>query len=246
MNQSTTLAAPAGLQRAESEQAGWKRFIPVVVIVAVLALAGWGASQWLGKGGSKTAGRQTVKIAVLPDAPPPPPPPVKEEKKPEPPKEEPKQAMQEDQPKPVPAPPAPQQLNMEGPAGNGPSAFGGGSVTNDYQGGQIGGGGGASAPAPAFDRAKYGLYAKSAVQMLRSELDRSLPREVIKLGARLRVWVDSTGHITRYEVGGLNDQEAEDRVRAALDQAGKVFKLVPPSGMPQPIKLQLSVDALNG
>ncbi len=246
MDSSLKLATPAGPSQVEPDSPAWKRMLPVVIIVALLALAGWGIANWMGQGSGKAAGRQTVKIAVLPDAPPPPPPPPKEEKKPEPPKEEPKQTMQAEQPKVAPAPPAPAQLNMAGPAGDGPSAFGAGSVNNDYNGGPVGSGTAASAPASANDRAKFNFYAKSITQMLRSELDRSLPRDVIRLGARLQIWVDANGQISRYEVRGLSDKEAEDRVRTALDSASKVVRLAPPAGLPQPVNVRLSVDPLNG
>ena len=115
--------------------------------------------------------RQTVKIAVLPDTPPPPPPP-KPEKPPEP-KPQDNTPQPQDQPKLAEAPPEPQQLKMEGAAGDGPSAFSAGSVSSDYKGGAIGAGNGASAPS-AGDRAKFNFYAKSAQQVLRAELDRTV------------------------------------------------------------------------
>lgn len=187
--------------------------------------------------------RQTVKIAVLPDTPPPPPPP-KPEKPPEP-KPQDNTPQPQDQPKVTEAPPEPQQLKMEGAAGDGPSAFSAGSVSSDYKGGAIGAGNGASAPS-AGDRAKFNFYAKSAQQVLRAELDRTLARDVIRLGARLQIWIDASGRIDRYEVKGLSDAAAQNQVRAAMQDISKGFRLVPPAGLPQPLEMRLSVNPLNG
>lgn len=186
--------------------------------------------------------RQTVKIAVLPDTPPPPPP--KQEKPPEP-KPQDNTPQPQDQPKVAEAPPEAQQLKMEGAAGDGPSAFSAGSVSSDYKGGAIGAGNGASAPS-AGDRAKYSFYAKSAQQQLRAELDRTLARDVVRLGARLQIWVDASGRIDRYEVKGLSDPVAQEQVRAALQDISKGFRLVPPAGLPLPLEMRLSVNPLNG
>lgn len=186
--------------------------------------------------------RQTVKIAVLPDTPPPPPP--KQEKPPEP-KPQDNTPQPQDQPKVAEAPPEAQQLKMEGAAGDGPSAFSAGSVSSDYKGGAIGSGNGASAPS-AGDRAKYSFYAKSAQQQLRAELDRTLARDVVRLGARLQIWVDASGRIDRYEVKGLSDPVAQEQVRAALQDISKGFRLVPPAGLPLPLEMRLSVNPLNG
>ncbi len=185
--------------------------------------------------------RQTVKIAVLPDTPPPPP---KPEKPPEP-KPQDNTPQPQDQPKLAEAPPEPQQLKMEGAAGDGPSAFSAGSVSSDYKGGAIGAGNGASAPS-AGDRAKFNFYAKSAQQVLRAELDRTLARDVIRLGARLQIWIDASGRIDRYEIGGLSDAAAQNQVRAAMQDISKGFRLVPPAGLPQPLEMRLSVNPLNG
>lgn len=220
------------------------RWVPIVAGAVFLGLAIWGASSLMGKSDKKAAGRQTVKIAVLPDTPPPPPPPPKEDK-PEPPKDEPKQAVQTEQPKRVETPPqAAEALKMDGPAGDGPSAFQAGSITNEYRGGPVGGG---SAAAPsASDRAKFNFYARSAQQLLKSELDRTLPKDIVRLGARLQIWVGAQGRIERFEVLGLSDRQAEERVRSALNDVSRGFRLVPPPGLPQPMELRLSVDPISG
>src|SRR5262245_7843517 len=98
--------------------------------VGLVAWAGLNMSH-----GPSAPQRQVARIALLPDTPPPPPPPP-----PERPKVEPKEVMKQiDQPKPQ-LVPQPEQLKMEGQAGEGPSPFAAGEVQNDYIGGDIGNG----------------------------------------------------------------------------------------------------------
>ncbi|MBI5335813.1 MAG: TonB-dependent receptor [Burkholderiales bacterium] len=211
-------------------------------VLAALALLAWLIS---GVGTSSPSGpkRQVAKIAILPDTPPPPPPPPKEDTPP-PPKEAPKQALQTEAPK-AEAPPEPtESLKMEGPAGDGPSAFSAGAVTQDYQGGAVISGGNANAS--GADRSRFMFYANSARQMLRGELDKQLDREVLRLGARLRIWVAPGGGIERYEIAQIGNPAFEDELRAALDRAARGYRLPPPPGLPQPLELQLSVRPAGG
>ena len=109
------------------------RIVIGVVVIALIA----GLTLMLKKmlSSPTAAKRQVAKISILPDTPPPPPPPPKEEKKLEPVKEQVKQEVREqpvkqDVPKPADAP-----IKMDGPAGDGPSAFAAGNVTSEYKGG---------------------------------------------------------------------------------------------------------------
>src|SRR6186713_2980261 len=110
----------------------------VSITVAVLGFIG--LAFWMGWRlvHSKSDGpkRQVAKIALLPDTPPPPPPPPPDKPKIEP-KTETKQQLKEQKADP---PPEPQQLKMEGAAGEGPSPFTAGEVKNDYIGGDVGNG----------------------------------------------------------------------------------------------------------
>lgn len=226
----------------EPERPAWVTWLALAGVAVVIG----GLVYWLvsSMGKPQSPKRQTVNIAVLPDTPPPPPPP-QEEKKPEPPKEEPREAMRMEQPKVVEAAPQPaESLKMDGPAGDGPSAFQSGSITQDYKGGAVISGGNAT-PTNAGDRARFMFYANSARQMLRSELDKHLAGDVLDMGARLRIWVDADGAIARYQIVGLGRREAEGQLRAAMDQAGRSYRLVAPAGMPQPLELQLSVNPLG-
>lgn len=193
-----------------------------------------------GLSGRKETGpkRQTVKIAVLPDAPPPPPPP-REEKKPEPKPEENKPQPQE-QPKPVEAPPEPQQLKMDGPAGDGPSAFSAGSVNNEYRGGDIGTGVGGGSPAIA-DRMAAFTYGNAA----KRELNEFLNREAALRRAKdyrlpVNLWVRADGTIEKFELSGTSgDADIDELLRATLRRfAG--FKLPPPQALALPMRLQVT------
>ena len=208
-----------------------------MAVLAAVALLAWLVSG-LGQGGPSAPKRQVAKIAVLPDTPPPPPPPPPKDEPP-PPKEAPKQAAPTEAPK-VQAPPQPtESLKMEGPAGDGPSAFAAGAVTQDYKGGAVISGGHANAS--GADRSRFMFYANSARQMLRGELDKQLDRDVLRLGARLRIWVNAAGAIERVEIAQIGDPAREGELRAALDRASRAYRLPPPPGLPQPLELQLSV-----
>jgi protein TonB len=238
-----TTRAPVPRSDDDNATPLWRKALPLVIILLVMALAGYGLSTMMKEGGSGPK-KQMVKIAVLPDTPPPPPPPPKEEKKPEL-EEAPKQVMPTEQQKADTPPPPGEPLKMEGAAGDGPSAFGQGSVGKEYNGQQISTGGGAPQP-KAADRAKFKYYANSARQVLRTELDKTLPPELLSLGARLLIWVDDAGAISRFELNGVSDKAAEDKLRQAMDAASRGYRLTPPAGMPQPLELRLSVNPVNG
>ncbi len=214
-----------------SEGGGMRRFIFPAVMVLVLVAVVWLVYSNL-SGSSKKPARQTVKIAVLPDTPPPPPPPPKEEKKPEP--EQKQDKPQQEQPKQVEAPPEPQQLKMEGPAGDGPSAFSSGSITSDYKGGEVGTGTGGTA-----NRMQFAFFSGQLQKHIQSALAR---HQGIKLGdyrVPVQVWLSPSGEFQRVE---LLSSSGDPKTDEALVQA---FKQLPPvrdvpADLPQPIKLRIT------
>jgi len=210
------------------------------VVLALVAIAAVVALVVLVKGmlGAPTAAkRQTARIAILPDTPPPPPPP-REEKKPEPPKDEPKQAMRQetvkqDVPKTAEAP-----IKMEGPAGDGPSAFQSGSIRNDYSGGApVVGGPGGGTP----DRAQERLYATSVRQLLHDEIEKHLPSDNGEVVATFSVWIDPDGTIRRFELVPTGDAAHDAALCAAFEQTTRVLRLPGHGGLPQPMRFRLSV-----
>jgi len=121
-------------ERAASSTGGRGRakMILIGLVVALLCAAlGW--SVYSAFAGKSSAARKPPKISLIPTAPPPPPPPPpKEEKRPEPPKQQEVKTSAPPEQKPV-APTPTQDLKMEGAAGDGPSAFSAGRVTNENQ-----------------------------------------------------------------------------------------------------------------
>lgn len=192
--------------------------------------------------------RQVARIAILPDTPPPPPPPPKERKE-EPPKpDKPSQALPD---QPVKAPPAPanEPLKMEGAAGNGPSAFAAGSVSQDYKGGapQIGGAAASGVGGRAVDRAQERLYASSVRQALRDELERQLQPEAGELTAAFALWIAGDGRISKWELDGSAaaplDAPRETALKLALDRSAERLQLPAPAGLAQPLRFRLTVRA---
>ncbi len=215
----------------------WRRVLPAVAVLALLGLAVWAVRQI----GHDSPGpkRQVARIAVLPDTPPPPPPPPPKERKEEPPKPE---ARPQPTPDPSPKPPAPADapLKMEGAAGNGPSAFAAGSVSQDYKGGAVGSGGAASAATSAADRAAERLYAGSLRQQLRDAIEQHLPAEAGELQAGISVWLQPDGRIQRWE---LDAPQRPQDLQLAMDRSAAQLRLPPPPGLTQPLRFRLTVRA---
>jgi periplasmic protein TonB len=218
----------------------------VVLGLGAVGALGYGLKNLIGSGPPE-AKRQVARISILPDKPPPPPPP-KEEKRPEPPKPQDRPVPQDPTPKPQDAPkPANEPLKMEGEAGSGPSAFTAGPVTQDYTSGAPSTGpAAASAPlapvAPSVsDRAAERLYAGSARNLLRDELERHFKSDIDQATATFSVWVESDGAIRRFELQRSGDPRLDSELDAALGDTTRSLKLPPPPAVPQPMKFRLTL-----
>ena len=226
----------------ESASRLWFRraLVALVLVLIVGGLAVMARALTASPAGAK---RQIAKISILPDTPPPPPPPLEDPKK-EQPKEEPKQQVQQEQPKPqrAPPPPANEPIKMEGAAGDGPSAFAAGPVTQDYKSGAPNTGApAASAPATAADRANERFYINPARQLLRDEIERQLRPEAGELTATFAVWIEPDGRIRRYEVQPSGDATRDTDANSALEGVSRSLKLPPPPVLPQPMRFKLTV-----
>ena len=208
-----------------------------LVLAAIALVAGLVVGIKSLLGAPTAAKRQMARIAILPDTPPPPPP--KEEKKPEPPKDEPKQAMREETVKQEAPRPADAPIKMDGPAGDGPSAFAAGNVKNEYNGGApvIGGSGGGGTP----DRAQERLYATSVRQLLHDEIEKHLPPDSGEVVATFSVWIDPDGTIRRFELVPTGDAARDAALRNAFEQTTHQLHLPGHAGLPQPMRFRLSV-----
>ncbi|WP_374593324.1 TonB C-terminal domain-containing protein [Aquabacterium sp.] len=235
----------SGLAEQEINQSPARVWAGRVALVGGIAAA-LGLGAWLLSGMSAKVSspkKQTVAIKVLPDTPPPPPPP-KPEDKPPPPKEEPKQVMQMEAPKvQAPVDNQPQQLKMEGPAGDGPSAFAGGSITKDYVGGPVGDGTGGTGTQSS--RAQYKFFINTARQQLKDQLERNLSSAERQITAEFSIWLSPAGEIQRYEVAPTGKSDVDSQVKSALSQTARDLKLPPPPGLPQPLKFRLTLQPLG-
>ena len=218
------------------------RRVALVSAAAVLiGLLGWALKKWA-SGSSHEPRQQVARIAILPDTPPPPPPP--------PPKERPPESKSEPKPQPTPdntpKPPAPanEALKMEGAAGNGPSAFQAGSVSQEYKGGAVNTGAAASAVSVA-DRAAERLYASSLRQALREELEKQLPAELGELNAQFALWISPEGRLQRWELepGAPAAPAERSELNAALGRSAQQFQQTPPPGLTQPLRFRLTLRA---
>lgn len=215
----------------------------IKVAVAILGLALIGAGIWfvthMEKG--KADKPKAPKIALIAPPPPPPPPPPKEEKKPEPPREAKEMKMEQPTPKADPAPPS-QDLKMEGPAGNGSSAFSAGRVTNEDLSkvgkGDGGGGDGVGKPGGGmFD--PFNNYAN----LIKGEMQRMLRKNSSLKSQRytveVKVWVSASGSLEKIEIASSTGNEELDEVIRKGISAMPSFTQAPPAGMGQPIRLRI-------
>lgn len=211
------------------------RVVALLVGIALLVVAGMWLKDLFSKPSAPT--RQVTKISIIPDTPPPPPPPPKEEKRPEPPKD--MKEVKVEQPKPVEAPPQQaEQLKMEGAAGDGPSPFAAGSVTNEYKGGDVGTaiGGGPAKP----NRMQYAFFTNALQRHIQEELARNREVKLLDYRVTVAIWLGRDGSVRRAElVDSTGDNKADAALSAALAQM-RAFRDAPPSDMPQPIRLRIT------
>jgi periplasmic protein TonB len=219
------------MEKENNDKKGWlRRGLFLLGIVAFLFLLGLGLKDLL-KGHSQPK-RQITTIKLVPDIPPPPPPPPPKEQ----PKEQPKEAPKAPEPKPVETPP-PETLKMEGAAGDEPSNFQAGNVTNDYKGGdiKIGSDGGL----------KFSWYAG----LIKSEIEKALQRnQLLKEGQYkmvVSVWLKPNGDIEKLTVLQSDaSPDIEQALKTALNSLQSIKK-APPEGMPQPVKLRITARKLG-
>ncbi|WP_084226675.1 TonB C-terminal domain-containing protein [Nitrosospira sp. NpAV] len=191
----------------------------------LLALAGIGLVLKNLMMGNTSPKKTPTTIKILPDTPPPPPPPPPKE----PPKEQPKE-MKVEQPKPqeAPQPPA-ESLKMEGAAGDGPSPFQAGTVTNEYQGGTTIGG-----------KDRFAWFTGLLKDRIESALAKD--KDLAKGDYRLvvKVWITGNGKIERFELeGSSGNTQIDGLIKAALNNIASLSE-PPPESMPQPVKLRIT------
>lgn len=200
----------------------------VLLLLAAIGIALKGMMS--SKGSTK---KPVTTIKILPDTPPPPPPPPKEPPK-EQPKEQPKEIKME-QPKPQEIPQPSESLKMEGPAGDGPSPFAAGTVTNDYKGGDVG-----TKIGGKKGMAAYAWY----TGQIKGRIEEVLAAEKGLSNAQYRLvvhlWLARDGRVERAELqGSSGDAQTDELIRKALAGLTSIAE-APPEDMPQPVKLRIS------
>ena len=222
------------MEALDMEEAGrgadWRRWMLIgLVVLALLALIGYAVKGLIGNHGDTA--RKPPKISLIPATPPPPPP--KEEKRPEPPKVQKEDKVVQEERKDE--PPPDQSLKMEGAAGDGPSMFGAGKVSNEDLSriGAAGQGTGSGAVSV------FNSYAMSVKGELQRTLARKSELRRRQYKVEVLVWVADDGHLKRYELlGSTRDDDTDEAIRAAL-AALPGFSEPPPARMPFPIKLRI-------
>jgi hypothetical protein len=211
----------------------------LIALGGFLVLVALGVLIYSVVGGKAKPSKAAPKISLIPTTPPPPPPPPKEEKKPEPPKEQ--KEVKEMPAPPKDAPPAPpsQELKMDGPAGDGPSAFSAGKITSDdISNVGKGTGGGGAVPATGMFSA-YGGYASQLKSEVQRILQRNKDLRLQSYRVEVRMWIAKDGSLQRHEmVGSTGDPELDTLINQTL-AATKAFSQ-PPDRMPQPIRLRIN------
>lgn len=216
------------MENEKSGKKGWlKGSLILLGVVVLVFLLGYGLKS-LFKNNAQPK-RQITTIKLLPDTPPPPPPPPPKEQ----PKEQPKEVQKAPEPKPVDTPPA-ETLKMEGAAGDGPSPFQSGNVTNDYKG-TIGSDGGL----------KFNYYAS----VIKNEIQKAIQKNPALTDGNYKVvvsvWVKANGDIDRLQVIKSDaSPEIEQMIRVALEGLMSI-KQAPPEGMPQPVKLSITAKKMG-
>lgn len=230
------------LEEDNEKESGLKvwlvRIVIALVAVGIVVAIGYGLKGLLSGGAPQKKGPTTIKL--LPDTPPPPPPPPKEPPK-EQPKEQPKQMKQEEQPKPVeqPAPPS-EVMKMDGPAGDGPSPFAAGPVTNENRVADTG---------PVISSKKSLAAFAWYTSKIKSRIEEAIAEKKELADSQYKiivfVWIASDGKIDRAELqGSSGDPQVDKNLTSALTQL-KPLGEAPPGDMPLPVKLRITSKSMG-
>jgi len=217
------MASRAPIETEENQASGKRArkertFIILGILLLVIGIGFVVQNLMNGKTNTK---KMVATIKLLPDTPPPPPPPPPKE----PPKEQPKE-MKVVQPMPQEAPPQPsEELKMEGAAGDGPSPFGAGKVTNE--GATIGG------------NSRFKVYLGGLQKTIRDELSRNDKLRKGEYKAVVAIWLGHSGNVEKIElIGSSGEPDVDVALKKILSTIRQFDE--PPADMPQPVKLRIS------
>jgi outer membrane biosynthesis protein TonB len=209
------------------------RIVIAVLVLAVLAGIGYGIKKLFS--GGATQKKQITTVKLLPDTPPPPPPPPPKEPPKETPKEQPKE-IKAPEPKPIEAPPA-ENLKMEGPAGDAPSAFQSGAVNNEYKGGDVNTGpkiGGKK------NMAAFAWFTNKVDAQIKKALDAESGLSKVKYQVDVRVFLTAQGDIDHAElIDSSGDAEIDALIRKVLSRIPPL-KESAPEDMPRKVVVRMA------
>lgn len=209
------------------------RIVVALLVLAVLAGIGYGIKKLFS--GGPTQKKQITTVKLLPDTPPPPPPPPPKEPPKETPKEQPKE-IKAPEPKPVEAPPA-ENLKMEGPAGDAPSAFQSGAVNNEYKGGDV-----TTGPKIGGKKnmAAFAWFTNKVDAQIKKALDAENGLNKVKYQVDVRVFLTAQGDIDHAElIDSSGDAEIDALIRKVLSRIPPL-KESAPEDMPRKVVVRMA------
>lgn len=209
------------------------RVVVALLVLAVLAGIGYGIKKLFS--GGPTQKKQITTVKLLPDTPPPPPPPPPKEPPKETPKEQPKE-IRAPEPKPVEAPPA-ENLKMEGPAGDAPSAFQSGAVNNEYKGGDV-----TTGPKIGGKKnmAAFAWFTNKVDAQIKKALDAESGLNKVKYQVDVRVFLTAQGDIDHAElIDSSGDAEIDALIRKVLSKIPPL-KESAPEDMPRKVVVRMA------
>lgn len=221
----------------EDELTFFQRHRAMVIAGAVVVLGIGAYFMFGGKGEPRKKSAPPMVMVAIPPPPPPPPPTPPPTPPPEPPPDNPKQPefQPEDQPKVAPEPPPPEpapaplgtSIQGDGPAdGFGLSGNGNGLIGGNGKGGNGNG-------------SKWGWYAGQVQSRVTSALRNHKRTRTATLDIKVRIWADSSGHVTKATLSGSSGDAAVDRAIRDEILTGLQLDQAPPEGMPMPIVMHL-------
>lgn len=209
------------------------RVVVALLMLAVLAGIGYGIKKLFSGGPAQK--KQITTVKLLPDTPPPPPPPPPKEPPKETPKDQPKE-IKAPEPKPVEAPPA-ENLKMEGPAGDAPSAFQSGAVNNEYKGGDV-----TTGPKIGGKKnmAAFAWFTNKVDAQIKKALDAENGLNKVKYQVDVRVFLTAQGDIDHAElIDSSGDAEIDALIRKVLSRIPPL-KESAPEDMPRKVVVRMA------
>ena len=89
-------------------------------------------------------------------------------------------------------------------------------------------------------RSKYGWYAGQVQTVVTQALQRHKKTRAAALSLKVRIWVDTSGCVTRVALSGSSGDPAVDRALQNEILNGLQLQQAPPEGMPMPIVMRIA------